>query len=128
MSWRISVARLPKSLNGSGGMLRQHWAKRHKAQKEWDALIWPLVACAAAPPKPPLRLIYTRRYARLPMDLDNAAASLKQPLDALVRSGAIEDDGPQIIAELVTRQVKVAKVAAQGITIELETIEGQEAA
>lgn len=122
MTWELFVPRLPPGLNGKGGLIRKHWTKRAKEQAAWDFEILLLAREAGPAPKPPLRLTYTRQYARLPCDLDNAAASLKQPLDALVRSGAIHDDSPDIIAELIVRQVKVARVKDQGIVIKLEPI------
>lgn len=119
MTWAIEIPELPAGLNGAKGLLRMHWSARERLQRRWDHWVSWAVSCASAPPQPPLRLVYVRRYARQPMDLDNAASSLKQPLDALVRSGALPDDGPEVVIELVTRQEKVGKVADQGIRIEL---------
>ena len=71
-------------------------------------------------PQLPLKLTYTRCYARQPMDLDNASASIKIPLDALVHSGLLEDDNPTIIGEFITRQKKVPRMIDQGIWIRLD--------
>jgi len=122
VTWSIHLPKLPKGLNSSDGMMRKHWSKRRKDQQEWDLAVAVVVAGAGPAPKPPLRLVYTRYYASHPMDPDNAAASIKQPLDALVRTGAIHDDSPDIIAELVVRQRKVPRRKDQGIVIELETL------
>jgi Holliday junction resolvase RusA-like endonuclease len=123
MTWSIELDRLPAGLNGRGGLLRMHWTKREELQRIWNALVSWAVSSAPPAPRPPVRLVYVRKYARQPMDLDNAASSLKQPLDALVRCGALPDDGPQVVVELVTRQEKVGKVADQGIRIELHPIQ-----
>ena len=63
-----------------------------------------------------------RRYARLPLDADNAAGSFKLVGDALQELGVIEDDGPDVIARFVTEQAKVAKVRDEGFDVTLSPI------
>jgi Holliday junction resolvase RusA-like endonuclease len=122
VTWQIFVPYTPPGLNGSNGLIRAHWTKRRKMAA--DCLLRTL---AALPSKQriagPLRLRYTRRYARQPLDLDNLAASIKLPLDALVKAGVLEDDNPRVISELVTRQEKVATVAEEGYSIQLEPLD-----
>jgi len=54
------------------------------------------------------------------MDLDNAAASLKYPMDAMRHIGLIPEDNPLVVSAIEVKQVKVAKVKDQGVLIRLE--------
>jgi len=101
--------------------MRMHWTQRRRTKEQIT-----LAVLASLPSRRrvagPVRLRYTLRYARARRDLDNLGASLKYPLDALVSAGVLEDDSPEHVAELVLRQEKVARVADQGFTIELEPL------
>ena len=118
----IFVPELPPGLNGKNGLIRLHWAARKKLQNRWNEYIFAKVAHLKRKcPAPPLKLTYTRLYASVPMDLDNLAASVKIPLDALRKSGIIPEDDPTIIASYDSRQRKVPRMIDRGIFIKLET-------
>ena len=121
MSWTLQLPWLPPGLNGPQGLMRMHWSQKRKAGEAAYLLVRAALP-STPPPKPPLRLTYVLRYARQPRDLDNLAASLKLPLDALVKARALPDDNPGVVAELVLRQEKVPTVKEQGITITLEPL------
>lgn len=126
---KLTCSLKPKSPNRLKG---HHWGTYHKHRQEVRDRLWfeneELRRLARGvtrywPVEPPLRVTYELRYARTPRDLDNVAASVKPVLDALKHLGVIEDDKPAIVAELVTKQTKVAHVKDEGFTIELTTLE-----
>ncbi len=120
------IPELPPGLNGGSGLMRMHWTKKKKLQGRWDLYILAKVKHHQGKcPQTPLKLTYTRCYAKLPMDLDNAAASIKIPLDGLVHSGLIPDDNPSIIGAFEVRQRKVPRMIEQGIWIRLETMKDE---
>jgi len=115
----------PPGLNGPKGLMRMHYRERVRLTEVFD-----LAVLAALPSRNlipgPVRVTYTVHYARQPRDPDNLAASLKFPLDAVVKAGVLEDDGPHVVAELVTRQIKVPRVKDEGCTLEIEQLSPEE--
>jgi len=118
------VLRAPILLPGLNRLMRMHFRDRKRMQEE---VTMALMCCNTAeqrrPIEGPVRVTYTRIYARLPLDCDNAAASAKFALDALQHLGVLPDDGPRVIVEYVVRQRKVATVKEEGFTLEIEPLE-----
>ena len=103
MSEQIRLSYLTPGLNGSAGLIRQHF---RNAAKLKERLIWDVKSQRRGPTiSQPVRVTYTRYTASL-MDWDNACASFKHIGDALTAAGVLADDSPKIIAEFLPRQVK----------------------
>ena len=118
MSERIHLPYLMPGLNGSDGLIRQHF---RDAAKLKERLAWEIRAQRRGVTiAQPVRVTYTRYTASL-MDWDNACASFKHIGDALIAAGILADDSPKIIAEFLPRQVK-CKRAEQRTEILIETI------
>lgn len=98
---------LPKGLNSSKGMIRAHWGVQERYKKEAWARVKAAVGATVNPVQPPVGILWTRYYCGTPMDMANAAASMKYPEDALVRLGVIPDDSPKFLREWVVRQERV---------------------
>ncbi len=118
MSERIHIPYLTPGLNGSDGLMRQHF---RQAAKLKERLTWEVRQQRRGPTiTQPVRVTYTR-YAAVLMDWDNACASFKHIGDALTAAGVLSDDSPKIIAEFLPRQVK-CKRAEQRTEILIEKI------
>jgi len=111
---------LPSGLNK---LMRMPWQARGR---ERDAILIEVRCVLSQVPNPPsfplpapVRVVYTRRACK-PMDPDNASSSVKHLLDAAVRCGILEDDSPEFIGELVSRQVRVPHKNEQGCTLAFE--------
>lgn len=100
----FTVDGAPPTLNV---MLREHFGARKKRTKEWIEAILYFV------PNPGHWAKYSDIKATVEMcrgfcgrspDWDNVAASIKCPLDALVRLGILKDDSPKYIKEVKVTQ------------------------
>lgn len=112
---------LTPGLNGSDGLIRQHF---QSAVKEKDRIAWDIMSQRPAGTQPiaePVRVTYIRYTAHL-MDWDNACASFKHIGDALQRAGVLADDSPAVIAEFVPKQVK-CKIKERRTEIIIEPLE-----
>lgn len=104
----IHIPYLLPGLNGKDGLIRQHFREAARAKEK-------LFLCARAQrpaawvPVEKCRVVYTRWAARR-MDWDNAAASAKHLLDALVKAGIMRDDSPEVVVEFSVRQEKSKKL------------------
>ena len=76
---------------GANKLLRAHWAVRRREEKAWQILIRSVCGRPQAKVEARVRLEVTVRRPRL-QDPDNAYASLKPVLDALVSEGWLKDD------------------------------------
>lgn len=91
----VTLAGLPKGLNGSHG----HWRTAAKKRKWWRLAV--KMRTFMLRPKTPLlhaRLIMTR-YSSQKMDFDNLAGSFKSCVDGLKDAGVISDDKDSVILE-----------------------------
>jgi Holliday junction resolvase RusA-like endonuclease len=82
-------------LNGSKGLIRQHWSNASK-MKAW--LLHEVIAAELRSHEGQVRITYTRT-AKKRMDWDNCMSSAKHVLDALVKAVVIKDDSPKFIPE-----------------------------
>jgi len=98
----IRLTGLTPGLNGSKGLMREHWAKKMKIKAGYVAR---LHALKITPIHGPVKLIYIRHTSSF-MDWDNTCASFKRLGDALVKAGIIKDDSPKIITEFIPKQIK----------------------
>lgn len=82
-------------LNGSKGLIRQHWTSAKK-MKDW--LLQQVLEAELRCHEGQVRITYTR-VSKKRFDWDNMASSLKHVLDSLVKAGVIKDDSPKFIPE-----------------------------
>ena len=99
-------------------LLRMHWAKRKKRQKDFEWLIvqavgnWRSVLDG-------VHITITRKSCGVEPDPDNLTASAKLILDALQRVNVIRDDSPKSISLKVMWE-KATKKTDQGTLVEIE--------
>lgn len=85
-----------KSLNGKGGLLRSHWSKKGKITGKYKYLFRSQTNYQH-PGR--VRMTVTRMSLNPTMDFDNLVGCYKPYIDALVKAGIIQDDGPKIIEQ-----------------------------
>lgn len=112
---------------------RTHWANKHREQKAYARKCDYLVVTGDVPraPRQPfrrVRLAYTLHLCGKPMDLDNATGRCKWIGDWLVRAGYLEDDNPDVVTEIVTRQVRVPHRHDARVVVEITPLSEEEAA
>jgi hypothetical protein len=115
----LIAGELPPAPNGPRGLLRSHWGVRRKMIKAWETRVWAAWHVAGRPRiRGPVAIEAVRWYAspRRALDPDNLVASLKLPLDGLVRCGAIEDDSARVVASLSTYQDRVDLKTQEGLS------------
>ncbi len=88
---------------GANKLLRAHWAVRRREEKAWRILIRSVCGRPQARVEARVRLEVTVKRPRL-QDPDNAHASLKPVLDALVSEGWLKDDSSEWL-DLAMREV-----------------------
>ena len=113
----ITLDRLLPGLNGSNGLIRQHYRKATAVKDE--LLEWMKSQRIGTFGKARVAIVCTRHYCGLPMDSDNLAASFKYPMDAVVKAGIIADDGPKCAAPVIYCQKKCPSRKMQKMTIEI---------
>lgn len=113
----VTLPRLLPGLNGSNGLMRQHY--REAAKVKDDLLAW--VKQQRYPTFGDLRVVVvcTRHYCGNAMDWENAASSVKHLMDALVKAGVIKDDSPKIIETMSHQQLRCGSKKEQKMTIEI---------
>jgi Holliday junction resolvase RusA-like endonuclease len=104
-------------------LLRMHWAKRKKRQKDFEWLIVQAVGnwrCRApVPVLDGVHITITRKSCGVEPDPDNLTASAKLILDALQRVNVIKDDSPKSISLKVMWE-KAKKKTDQGTLVEIK--------
>lgn len=113
----VTLPRLLPGLNGSKGLMRQHFRKAAEVKDE--LLAW--VKQQRYPTFGDSRVVVvcTRHFCGNAMDWENAASSVKHLMDALVKAGVIKDDCPKIIEEMSFKQVRCASKKEQKMTVEI---------
>ena len=108
-AYRLTIPRVPLSPNK---LLGKHWSAKAKEKKLWNDEIWLAVGTrwvrfeATGKRKVTITLYNARQY-----DRDNAWASVKPILDAMVALGLLVDDASsycelQVLQEKSTRKDK----------------------
>ena len=113
----ISIDRLLPGLNGNDGLIRQSHFKATKVK----AGLFELVKAGRYGTfgQERVKIICTRYYCGTAMDFDNASASFKYLVDAIVKAGIIYDDSPKTIEEWTVRQVSVKRRVLQKMEVEI---------
>jgi hypothetical protein len=115
----IFIDELPPMLNGENGLQRMHWTQYRKVKETWVALV------AAENPdrhEGQVNVRFTRKSVQTP-DPDNVSAGFKVVGDALVANDVIEDDSFNVIKNFDVRWEKSDTYRAQGVRIEIESVE-----
>lgn len=115
---KITFARpdIPKGLNSSGGLMRQHYRAKMALEKKF-LLLCRLKGFEKHLAQVRVKITYTTVRKR---DWDNLAASGKIVLDQLVKLGCIIDDSPKIIPDPPEyKQIKVSSYSLVRWTIEI---------
>lgn len=99
---KIVLVGLAPGMNGSDGLMREHWTK---GMKRRDAYVARISAMKVWSIDDPVKVTYTR-YCSLLSDWDNACASFKKIGDALVLCKVIKDDSPEYITEFIPKQIR----------------------
>ena len=100
--------RVPESTNR---LLRSHWAKRRREARRWRNLVVAICGRRSPPAAVPVALAITVHRYRT-QDPDNAYASVKHLLDALVRAGWLKDDAASWL-KLEVREEEAATLEEQ---------------
>ena len=101
-----TIPRIPKSANK---MLRAHWAQRRQDQESWREHVRKSCGRRRRRFEGKVRLSIMV-YRRTRQDPDNAYASVKNLLDALVKEGWLEDDSPKLLSLRVGEREEPRKV------------------
>ena len=102
--WKIP--RVPKSANK---MLRSHWGARRRDEESWREHVRRACGRRKRRFRKKVRLsIIVHRQRR--QDPDNAHASVKNLLDALVKEGWLADDSSEFLSFTVTEHVEPRKL------------------
>jgi hypothetical protein len=120
---RLEIPTLPPALNGPSGLLRMHFTKRRKVADRWAMLL--LVARGRDRQRFCRCEVKVTFYTSRFRDPDGAYASLKLPLDELVKLEVLKDDGPDVIHRLTVEQVKVKRTEVKTV-IEIQEVESAE--
>lgn len=102
----IEIPGIVAGLNGSNGLMRQHWSKRKKQKEYYQMIINDHIKQGKARKHTgPVEVQYIGYKSRF-MDWDNYASSFKDVGDSLVKTGIIEEDNPKIVKTFIPKQIK----------------------
>jgi len=107
---RLVINDIPKSPNGSQGLLRMHWAARGKYNQYWKLLIRSQFRSLPEDPPDTKKKVSISQMRRRLLDRDNLYASCKPILDAMTRCNLIRDDSEEWIELHVTQVTGKQKI------------------
>ena len=113
----ISIDRLLPGLNGKDGLIRQSHFEATKVKAGLLELV--KAGRHGTFGQQRVKIICARYYCGTAMDFDNASASFKYLVDAIVKAGIIYDDSPKTIEEWTVRQVSVKSRKLQKMEVEI---------
>ena len=105
METRIIINEVIPGLNGSDGLMQEHY---RNAIKRKERYIWLVKSQTTNKHLGAVSIEYIG-YKSTFMDWDNFCASFKHLGDSLVACGVISDDNPAIVQEFKVKQVKSKK-------------------
>lgn len=114
---KVSINKLLPGLNGKDGLIRQSHFKATKVKAGLLELV--KAGRHGTFGQARVKIICTRYYCGMAMDFDNASASFKYLVDAIVKAGIIYDDSPKTIEEWTVRQVSVESRKLQKMEVEI---------
>jgi len=118
MKTEITIHEKVPGLNGSDGLIREHF---HSARKRKQRYAFTMMSQTKNQHRGAVKINFTRYGTRL-MDWDNVCASFKHLGDALVACGIIADDNARIVKKFYPHQVKIRSRIDQKSTIEIEDL------
>lgn len=120
--YKLRFDLLPPNANAYA---RTHWTLRHNLLRQWTVMAQS-AASASGITEPLSRFeLCAIFYVHRMRDLDNLAAMLKIPIDALRHARAIKNDSPRNMCRLTTEQVKMHKGSEQCLEIILREVESE---
>lgn len=117
----IKIQGIVQGLNGSTGLMNNHWTNRKKIKQLYCTVIEDHLKSGAAKKHEGKVTIEYIGYKSAFMDWDNFCASAKFPFDGLVKCGVIKDDNPKIVTQFLPDQIK-CKRAEQRVVIIIKDI------
>lgn len=117
----IKIQGIVQGLNGSSGLMNNHWTNRKKIKQLYCTVIQDHLKSGAAKKHEGKVTIEYIGYKSAFMDWDNYCASFKFLGDGLVRCGVIKDDSPKIVTQFLPDQVK-CKRSEQRVVIIIKDI------
>ena len=112
----IVIPEIVPGLNGSDGLIREHYHAAKKRKARYSMLC---ISQKKGSHKGRVTIHFIRYTIKL-MDWDNMAASFKHIGDSLVKANIIQDDKPSIIKPFIPDQIKVSKLADQKSVVIIE--------
>ena len=109
----IKINGIVHGLNGSNGLIRQHWAAAKKTKQKYLYLI----RSQTKNRHKGAVIIEYIGYKSILMDWDNFSASFKHLGDSLVNAKVIKDDKPDIIVKFIPKQIKCKRKEQKVIII-----------
>lgn len=95
--------------------LKEHFAKRKKRKTNLE---WEIKSQTKNKHKGKVRITYTRYGSRF-LDWDNLGGSFKSLGDALISTGVIIEDNPNVVIDFKMRQLRVSRKEVK-LTVEVE--------
>lgn len=117
----IKIQGIVQGLNGSTGLMNNHWTNRKKIKQLYCTVIEDHLKSGAAKKHEGKVTIEYIGYKSLFADWDNYCASFKFLGDGLVKCGVIKDDSPKIVTQFLPGQVK-CKRSEQRVVIIIKDI------
>jgi hypothetical protein len=105
MKTTIIINGIIDGLNGSSGLMREHWSAAVKKKKKYVKIIKSQTKNKHAGKV----VIYYIGYKAVLMDWDNFGASFKHIGDSLVKCGVIVDDSPKYVRPFKMEQITVPR-------------------
>ncbi len=121
----IAVADLPKMPNQ---LLGAHWRVRSGHAKKWLRAVERAIDLNGAVPASPLRQaeLWCTRLSSGVCDRDGLSGSFKAPIDALVKLGVLEDDGPEhVIVHYAHEKASPGKGSVRIRVVDLSHLENK---
>ena len=106
MQTEIIIEGVIPGLNGSDGLIREHYRNAKKRKLVYESIIR---SQTTNKHKGKVSILYTG-YKSILMDWDNFTSSFKHIGDSLVKTGVILDDNPKIVAHFQVEQIKSKRV------------------
>ena len=98
---------LPTPTPSNNALLRMHWSKRGRTQKELAKEMWAITKIKVWTKRPPPVYVKVaiRRIGRRRLDQDNLYGGTKMLIDCLIQCGLIQDDDEKHIDLTVEQEI-----------------------
>ncbi len=113
----ITIQGIVQGLNGSTGLMNNHWTNRKKIKQLYCTVIEDHLKAGAAKKHEGKVSIQYIGYKSCFMDWDNYCASFKFLGDGLVKCQVIKDDNPKIVVQFLPDQIKCKRIDQKVVII-----------